>query len=72
MTFERYMELCKEADAAMKERNGHQFVHILKTRCDHCGRSPKAKGRCAGWFQTSINILGQKITSEPSPNVTVK
>lgn len=64
MTFERYMELCREADAEMKAKNGHQFVHILKTRCEHCGRSPKAKGKCRGWFQTFIDILGRKIVAE--------
>jgi len=45
----------EEADKRMKASNGHQFMTILKTRCVHCGRSPKVKTRCGSWFQTFIN-----------------
>ena len=64
MTLERYMELVKEADAEMKAKNGHQFLHILKTRCQHCNRSPQSRGKCRGWFLTFVNILGRKISME--------
>ena len=45
------------ADARMKATNGHYFFTILKTRCQHCGRSPKVKTRCGGWFQTYLSHL---------------
>lgn len=61
---ERYDQLCKEADEEMKARNGHSFEIILKTRCIYCGRSPKAKGKCRGWFMTFINILYYKLEEE--------
>jgi hypothetical protein len=58
MTFEQYQECLQEADRRMKLDNGHEYVHILKTRCQHCGASPKRKTRCRGWFNTFVNILG--------------
>lgn len=58
MKYEEYQACLVEADTRMKEKNGHEFIHILKTRCQHCGASPKVKTRCRGWFQTFINILG--------------
>lgn len=45
------------ADQRMKANNGHSFVITLKTRCQFCGRSPKAKGRCGAWFQTFLGHL---------------
>ncbi len=45
------------ADRRMKANNGHAFITMLKTRCQHCGRSPKAKGRCGGWFHTFLGHL---------------
>lgn len=58
MNYEDYQSALQEADRLMKEKNGHQFVHILKTRCQHCGASPKVKTKCRGWFQTFVDILG--------------
>jgi hypothetical protein len=43
------------ADRRMKANNGHQFETILKTRCVHCRRSPRAKGTCRGWFLTFVS-----------------
>lgn len=45
------------ADKIMKESNGHAFETILKTRCQFCGSSPKAKGRCGQWFQSFLYFL---------------
>ena len=42
------------ADRRMKANNGHSFVTILKTRCQFCHRSVRAKGRCGAWFQTFL------------------
>jgi hypothetical protein len=58
MTYDEYRAALEEADRRMKAHNGHEFVTILKTRCQHCGRSRKAKGKCGGWFQTFVNQLG--------------
>jgi hypothetical protein len=58
LTYEQYQDCLKEADERMKANNGHQYLHILKTRCMNCGRSPKVKTRCGGWFNTFVNILG--------------
>lgn len=58
MTYELYQECLKAADERMKKNNGHEYIHVLKTRCQHCGASPKVKTRCRGWFQTFLNCLG--------------
>lgn len=58
MNYGEYLLALEEADRRMKSTNGHEFMHILKTRCMHCGRSPNAKGKCGGWFQTFANQLG--------------
>ena len=51
-----------EADRRMKETKGHTFIHILKTRCQYCGRSPaQARGNCRGWFHTYRNNLMQEL-----------
>jgi hypothetical protein len=55
MTSEELDSALEEADRRMKAHNGHQFMTVLKTRCVHCGRSPKVKTRCGQWFQTFIN-----------------
>lgn len=62
LTFEQFSEACRKADVAMKSKNGHSFVHILKIRCEWCGRSPQAKGRCRGWFQTFLKHLSGELT----------
>lgn len=41
MTRQQFDDACRRADAKTKETAGHAFVHILKTRCYHCGLSPK-------------------------------
>lgn len=58
MNYTAYREAITEADRRMKTKNGHEFVTILKTRCQHCGKSPKVTTRCPGWFLTFTNILG--------------
>jgi len=45
------------ADNRMKASNGHLFLTMLKTRCQYCGRSPRAKGRCGSWFRTYLTQL---------------
>jgi hypothetical protein len=57
LTHETYRAACERADAAMKAKNGHSFEISLKTRCIYCGRSPKAKGKCRGWFMTFLQLL---------------
>jgi len=52
-----WAELLKKADVEMKKTDGHQYLTILKTRCQLCGRSPKQKGKCRGWFQTFLDKL---------------
>lgn len=66
ITHQEYRSACERADAKMKEKNGHTFVTILKTRCRYCGRSPKAKGTCGQWFQTFLDLLGVELQT-PSP-----
>jgi hypothetical protein len=46
-----------KADELMKENKGHLFQTILKTRCINCGKSPKVKTKCGGWFQTYLHYL---------------
>jgi len=46
-----------KADELMKADNGHNFQHILKTKCIYCGRSPKVKTKCSYWFQTYLENL---------------
>ena len=58
MNYEDYQLALEEADRRMKSKNGHQFMTILKTRCMHCGASPKVKTKCRGWFQTFTDLLG--------------
>ncbi len=52
------------ADKAMKATNGHSFVTILKTRCQFCNRSPKAKGKCGAWFQTFLFQLDRVLLNK--------
>ena len=53
--------LCKEADDEMKASDGHEYMHILKTRCQLCGRSPKQKGKCPAWLNCYMNKLYFKV-----------
>lgn len=57
LTFDEWGLAKLAADARMKQNNGHYFVVTLKTRCQYCGRSPKARGKCGAWFQTFIAHL---------------
>lgn len=58
-------EAMARADKKMKDSNGHSYVSILKTRCQNCGRSPKQKGKCSGWFTTFVNRLeGEYLNQE--------
>lgn len=63
LTAEQVQDAYKRADATMKEKRGHQYVTILKTRCQHCGRSPKQTGVCSGWFITYLDLLQQELTA---------
>jgi hypothetical protein len=60
-SYETYRSALEEADTRMKASNGHEYLTILKTRCMHCGRSPRVKTRCGGWFQTFVNMLGHVL-----------
>lgn len=57
LTFDEWQAAKRLADARMKANNGHSFITILKTRCQFCGRSRRAKGRCGAWFQTFLSHL---------------
>ena len=57
LTMDEWMLVKLTADRRMKASNGHAFMTILKTRCQHCGRSPRAAGRCRGWFMTFLGHL---------------
>ena len=61
MTQAEWDELTVKVDEQMKAAQGHSFVTILKTRCQYCGRSPRAKGKCGGWFMTYMNILAHEL-----------
>ena len=54
-----------EADRLMKESNGHSYIHILKTRCQYCGRSPKQRGMCARWIDTFVWHLWRVVSDAP-------
>lgn len=51
-TLEEWDRIVKRADVLMKQSNGHSFVISLKTRCQYCGRSPRARGKCPAWPTT--------------------
>ena len=73
LSYAEYRACLEEADKRMKANNGHEYIHILKTRCQHCGASPKVKTRCRGWFETFLNILGailqeKGVIVEKQPN----
>jgi hypothetical protein len=72
-TYEEYRKCLAEADGRMKANNGHEYLHILKTRCQHCGASPRVKTRCRGWFQTFLNILGVVLQERGiiAPNIAI-
>jgi hypothetical protein len=61
ITYEKWNKLCKEVDEEVKADNGHQYVHMLKTRCQLCGRSSKQKGRCPGWLNSFMDKMYFKI-----------
>lgn len=57
LTFGQFQAIKIAAVARVKASNGHSFVTILKTRCQHCGCSPKRKTACGSWFQTFLSEL---------------
>lgn len=65
MNADQLRECYIEADRRMKSSNGHSFVTILKTRCQYCGRSPAAKGKCSAWFQVFLDHLTIVIGEHP-------
>jgi hypothetical protein len=62
ITLDEFKAACKVADEKMKADNGHSYFIMLKTRCHHCGRSPKQKGTCPRWFDTFLGHLSQELT----------
>ena len=56
-TTEEWRSALQRADYLMKKHNGHEYVQILKTRCQLCGRSPRQKGICKHWQISLINRL---------------
>lgn len=60
-----YQAACDRADKILKQDNGHSFVISLKTRCQYCRRSPRAKGRCRYWFQHFLNLLYAELQEVP-------
>ena len=66
LTFEEWEKIKIEADRRMKADNGHSFITILKTRCQYCGRSPRAKGTCGAWFQSFIQQLDHILLNLPT------
>ena len=63
-TIKEIEEAFKIGDKKMKEKNGHRYIHILKTRCDYCGRSPKQKGRCSYWYQTLYTFAIEELLNK--------
>lgn len=57
MTQDELQACYEQADTRMKATDGHSYITVLKTRCQHCGRSPNQKGRCSGWFNSFIDNL---------------
>ena len=51
-TLDEWGRILERADVLMKQSNGHSFMTILKTRCQYCGRSPRARGKCPAWPTT--------------------
>lgn len=64
MNYKELRECYEEADRRMKRTQGHSYFQILKVRCQYCSRSPRQKGKCAGWFQTFLDqlsiVLGER------------
>jgi hypothetical protein len=57
-TLDEWKRATLRADALMKQNNGHSFMTILKTRCQYCGRSRNARGKCPAWASVLVsNIL---------------
>ncbi len=56
-TLDEWDRALKRADEIIKRTNGHEYVTILKTRCQLCGKSPKQKGVCSQWQISLINRL---------------
>lgn len=52
LSFDEWAAVKLLADARMKAANGHAYIHMLTTRCQHCGRSPRDARKCGGWLQT--------------------
>lgn len=66
-----------KADELMKLNNGHDYITILKTTCQSCGRRDTYKGRCQNWFATFINklkfvYLNPEILEESKAEVETK
>ncbi len=53
-TLDEWERATRRADELMKASNGHEFRHMLTTRCQRCGRSPRARGKCPHWCDTLV------------------
>ena len=57
LSFDEWALAKMTASRRMKASNGHYFITVMKTRCQFCGRSPRAKGKCGAWFETFMAQL---------------
>ena len=64
MTNQKFREYLNKADESIKATNGHYFVTILKTRCQHCNKRPGIKTRCGSWFQTFTIRLTEALMKD--------
>ena len=60
-TIKELEEAFKVGDKRMKESHGHRYIHMLKTRCDFCNRSPKQKGQCNYWYKTLYTFAIEEL-----------
>lgn len=61
MTHKEYKELLAKIDKQVKETNGHNYLTILKTKCQNCGRTQKQKGMCPAWLNYFMNLLEEEF-----------
>ena len=69
MTWEIYERALLEATRRLALTNGHAYVMLAKTRCKRCGRSPKQRGRCSGWFEEFCELLFTVMNEEQSEEI---
>lgn len=74
---DEWPQIVRRAEQLMERSNGHEFVRVLKTRCQRCGRSPRARGKCSYWCDTLVNRIlfvlmnkEQELPATPTPRET--